>query len=438
MEITMKKKVIPIVLLFILTILCGGFLGYYQGMEEANSVVAVSQIVIPENHEMKQVSEQFAPYFKKTAKITAVGDIMLHKWQIERGYEKATDSFDFAESFTYIKPYLSEADYTVGNLELTMAGRNQNHSGTAILGYTDYPCFNAPEVIAKNLKDVGVDLVSTANNHSLDSGIQGVYSTISYLDKAGLEHVGSYKSQEAKQSKIVNINGINFGFCGYTNITNGFQVPSDQSFALNTLNEYNDAKIKAMCNEVRQLKQDGAEVVVPILHFGNEYVKDPDNHQKDVVDQLFLAGADIILGSHPHVLQPFEVRNFVDENGVSKTGVVIYSMGNFISSQRFNSQGEIAKDIGVVLDVTVSKVDNQISIDEIAFTPTYVYWTDDVIGVLPVCEVYHNMEKYKNVLDETGKQRITWAYKNSVKHLIKNLNYETTYENNKYHIILKK
>lgn len=343
----------------------------------------------------------------KRVTITAVGDIMMHQWQITRGYDEATDTFDYADSFTYVEDYLSEADFTIANLETTFAGRYQG-SNSDILGYACYPMFNAPEVLGNNLQAVGVDLLTTANNHSLDSGLSGVYSTLDYLDSIGMPHLGTARSEEEQQELcIVEVNEITFGFCCYTYATNGIPVPSAAPFCVNTLEFYENEKLHSMCDNVRRLKAAGVDVVMPIIHFGTEYREMPDSWQEMCVDMLFEAGADVIIGSHPHVVEPMEIREITNPDGTTRTGYVIYSLGNFISSQRY--EPGIMKDIGLIMDMDFAKKDDVTTLVGLRFAPTYVYWKDDVIGIVPVIEAYENREAY-SFLEERDWARIEDSY----------------------------
>lgn len=346
--------------------------------------------------------------------LTAVGDIMMHQWQITRGYDEATDTFDYAESFEYVEPYLSEADFTFGNLETTFAGRYQGSNGN-ILGYACYPMFNAPEVLGNNLQDVGVDMLATANNHSLDSGLQGVYSTLDYLDTIGMKHLGTARNEEEQQELcIVDVEGITFGFACYTYGTNGIPIPSSAPYCVNSLETYEEEKMQAMCDNVRALDEAGVDVVMPIIHFGTEYRELPDSWQELCVDRLFEAGADIIVGSHPHVVEPMEIREITNSDGTKRTGYVIYSMGNFISSQRYESG--VMKDIGLIMDMDFEKEGDTTRLVGWRFAPTYVYWTDDVIGIIPVIEAYENREAY-DFLAERDWVRIEDSYQKTIQTL---------------------
>ncbi len=408
----MKKKAIIILFEIILLMVLAAGICMVWTKEEPQYLVAWNQPA-----EIEPVSSELQECLgTRQVTITAVGDIMMHQWQITRGYDAATDTFDYADSLTYVEPYLSEADFTFGNLETTFAGRYKG-SNSDILGYACYPMFNAPEVLGNNLQDVGVDMVATANNHSLDSGLQGVYSTLDYLDSIGMEHVGTARSQEEQQELcIIEVDGITFGFACYTYATNGLPVPSSAPYCVNTLEMYEDSKIEAMCENVRALDEAGVDVVMPIIHFGTEYREMPDSWQEMCIDKLFAAGADVIVGSHPHVVEPMEIREITNPDGTKKTGYVIYSLGNFISSQRY--EAGVMKDIGLIMDMDFEKKGDTTQLVGWRFAPTYVYWKDDVIGVVPVIEAYENREKY-SFLEDKDWVRIEDSYQKTIQTLTK-------------------
>lgn len=407
----MKKQILVIFFEVIaLTALAAAICMAWSNQEKAEVEAAYLPPVV-----MDQLPETMEEALStKRVTMTAIGDIMMHQWQITRGYDAATDTFDYADSLAYIAPYLSEADFTFGNLETTFAGRYQGYN-TDILGYACYPRFNAPEVLGNNLKDVGVDMLATANNHSLDSELQGLYSTLDYLDSIEMIHLGTARTPEEQQELcIVEVNGITFGFACYTYGTNGIPVPSSAPYSINTLEMYETDKLEAMCDQVRALDEAGVDVVMPIIHFGTEYREMQDSWQELCVDMLFDAGADIIVGSHPHVVEPMEIREITNPDGTTRTGYVIYSMGNFISSQRYESG--VMKDIGLVMDMDFEKQGDTTTLVGWRFAPTYVYWTDDVIGVVPVIEAYENREKY-SFLSEDDWVRIQDSYVKTIRTL---------------------
>ncbi len=346
---------------------------------------------------------------KREVTLTVVGDVMMHSWQIQRSYDPATDTFDVSDAFTYVEDYLSHADYTIANLETTLPGR-YNGAINDVLGYSDYPMFSSPEILANNLQDAGVDFLQTANNHSLDAWEDGIYATIDYLDSIGIPHTGTFKSQEECDKQcIIEINGITFGFVAYTYGTNGLPVPSESPYCINTLDNYDNAKLEEMYQKVRDLDAAGVDFVCPLIHFGTEYTEVPDSWQEMVVDGLFEAGADVIFGGHPHVVEPIDVRTIVNPDGTTRTGWVVYSFGNFVSSQRYDG---VNKDLGMITDFTFTKefVDGKTinSVTQVKVEPTYVYWTDSTIGVIPVLEAYNHKSDYA-FLSDNDWNRIDYA-----------------------------
>ena len=360
---------------------------------------------------------------------TLVGDIMMHQWQIQRSYDAATDTFDVSDGFEYIKKYLCDADYTIGNLETTMSGR-YNGCMTDVLGYSGYPMFNAPEVLADTLKDIGFDFLQTANNHCLDSGEQGIYTTIDTLDAAGLKHTGTFKSQEANDELcIIDVNGITFGFVAYTYDLNGMQYPQNARYAISTLEMYSDSRLEELYAKVRALDEAGVDFVCPMIHFGTEYRATPDDWQEMVVDGLFENGADIIYGGHPHVIEPMDIRTITNPDGSTRTGYVFYALGDFISGSIYDYDG-VDKDLGIIANLKFSKQvingEKTTRVEEISIVPTHVYWTDETIGVVPVLEALDNRDEY-SFLSAKNWERMEY----SKEHVIELL---TSYGNLNYHL----
>ena len=316
----------------------------------------------------------------------AVGDIMFHEWQLTRAY-RGEDSFDFTDSFSAIAPQIQEADFAVANLETVFAGQNQgNPTSEKIYGYSSYPCFNTPSQAAVNIRDAGFDFLGTANNHSLDASEKGLLSTLEVLRQAGIPSTGSYSEVDAPRASVQEVNGFRLGFLAYTYGANGFTLPADRKGLLNMLEDYDADKINAMYQETEKLAESGeADLVIVMMHFGTEYQYTPNSTQEEMVDRLFEAGADIILGSHPHVLQPFEVREIPNGDGTTRQGFVIYSLGNFISSQYYTEQRPYYKELGVYIQFQLSKRgDEKPIIESVSLMPTYVQWKDEYIRVVPV------------------------------------------------------
>jgi poly-gamma-glutamate synthesis protein (capsule biosynthesis protein) len=296
-------------------------------------------------------AEEEAKEEAKNIVITSVGDIMMHDSQIRSG-SLGNGKYDYSIMFKSIKPYIEKADFALGNLETTLVGSDKK--------YTGYPMFNAPEVLAKNLKDSGFDMVTTANNHSLDRRFYGVVKTIENLDKAGLLHIGSYKSQQDSESIFIkDINGIKVAFLAYTYATNGITVP--EKFAVNLINM---SKISEDIKKAKSLKVD---MIIASMHFGIEYKTTQNKTQEDLVNFLFKNGVDVVLGSHPHVLQPMTFKKIKDVYGDEKDRFVIYSQGNIVANmpQRY-------KNSGVIINLNIRKDKTGTTVEKVDYIPTVV------------------------------------------------------------------
>ncbi|MHA6483966.1 CapA family protein [Paenibacillus sp. strain BS8-2] len=286
-----------------------------------------------------------------------VGDIMSHSPQLPGSYDVATGKYDFTPFFEHVKPILSEGDWVMANLETPIAGPD--------FGYSGYPTFNAPTELAEALRNAGFNLLSTANNHSLDKGEKGLLKTLEHVHALGFKTVGTAASQaDADAHIIVEQNGIRMGLLSYTYGTNGIPIPQGKPYLVNLIDE---VKIKS---DIKKLREAGADLVTVALHFGTEYQFVPNETQTTLARSLAAAGADIIAGSHPHVVQPYEVVEALDEQGRSKQALIIYSMGNFISNQRGDS-----KDYGVIFKVGIKKnmTDGFTELTEIEAIPTWVH-----------------------------------------------------------------
>ncbi|OCA90698.1 capsular biosynthesis protein [Bacillus sp. FJAT-27225] len=305
----------------------------------------------PQPHQERPYEVQ-AKTFQSTMTLGAIGDILIH----DRVYEdaKKANGYDFKPMFEPVKEILQSPDILTANQESLVGGE--------ALGITSYPSFNSPFELSEAVMDAGVDIVSTANNHSLDKGYRGVEAQIAYFNKIGLPFVGTATSQEARD-KIITMekNGITLAFLSYTYGTNGIPIPKGKEFSVNLIDR------ELMKNDIARAKKESDAVVVSI-HWGNEYQRYPSDEQKDIAKFLAESGADIIFGSHPHVLQPMEWIE--GQNG--KKAFVIYSLGNFISAQIGNY-----KDIGGMVTLQVTKtIDENGSRIELAkpdFYPTFVY-----------------------------------------------------------------
>lgn len=338
-------------------------------------------------------------------KISAVGDLMVHDYQIMKARRKDTDSFDFSPVFKQVQPYLDEADLLMGNLETVFAGKNKGRNDN-VCGYASFPYFNSPNSFGEALASAGFDILTTANNHTLDSYPEGVISTLDLLDSLKIKHVGTARdSVEKERLCIIGKNGIKIGFSGYTYSLNGIRKPKDKPYLVNEFVNYDTLKISEMCEEVRRLRKAGADFVVTYVHCGTEYQKRPNRYQQKVADSLYMAGSDLILMSHPHILQKLDVKTTSDS---LRKCLVAYSLGNFVSGQV--SKEETYKDIGAILEVIVRKEKDSTFIGGVSVIPTYSYWRKDHIGVLPVIKAHDHPEQMSIQLRRKDTVNINRAY----------------------------
>lgn len=289
--------------------------------------------------------------------MSVIGDIMCHNSQYTDAYNSATGTYDFSYVFTDIKDYISSADIAVGNLETTFAGKEK--------GYSNYPRFNTPEQLATNLRDFGIDVLSTANNHSLDTNYAGLISTLKYLDDAGISHTGTYDSWASRnQILIKDVNGIKIAFLAFTYGTNGIPVPEDKAYCINLIDK--DLILK----QINLAKEQNPDLICVNMHWGIEYQTKQNSEQEELADYLFKNGVDVILGSHPHVLQPMEKKTVTLEDGTTKDCFVIYSLGNFISGQtKVNTKNSVILNINLIKNGETGKT----TIDSVSYIPIYMY-----------------------------------------------------------------
>lgn len=248
------------------------------------------------------------------ATLVFAGDAMMHQAQLDAAYRGA-GVYDYSDCFVDIQPLIESADYAVVNLETPVGTTN----------FTGYPCFNAPESYPRALKDAGFDLFLTANNHTLDRRDNGLRHTIAVLDALGADHIGTYVSDSARRAAlpvVQTIKGFKVGFLNYTYGTNGFVTSGP------VVVDYIDhGRIAA---DVKALREAGAELIAACMHWGEEYVLTPVASERRHADFLKECGVDMIIGGHPHVVQP--IRLTADRYAPGR--VTVYSLGNFISNMR--------------------------------------------------------------------------------------------------------
>lgn len=291
-----------------------------------------------------------------TFTLTAIGDVMCHNTQYWDAYIKETDEYDFSYVFDNISHYINDSDIAIGSLETSFAGKER--------GYSNYPTFNSPDNLAYSLKELGIDVLSTAGNHCLDMGFSGLSRTIDVLDNADISHLGTYKTQEDRDTILFkDVKGIKIAFINYTYGTNGIPVPDGKEFCVNLIDK------DLIKKDIENAKSQNADIIIACMHWGTEYRTTANSEQEELADFLFQNGVDIILGNHPHVLEQMEKRTITLEDGTTKDGFVIYALGNFICDQNAENTRN-----SIILNLEITKhADSKITIDKADYIPIYMY-----------------------------------------------------------------
>ena len=276
---------------------------------------------------------------KKSMSLVMVGDVLTHDSVLTDAL-KEDGSYDFTSMFTDIKSMIKDYDLKYLNQESIIGGPSFKYSG--------YPTFNAPDSIGDNLIDTGFNIFGLANNHAYDKGEDAILYSNKYWSSKDVITAGTYSSKDERDDiKVYEKNGIKYAFLAYTTSLNGYTLSSDKSYLVNV---YSDALVK---DDVDKIK-DKVDVVIVAMHWGDEYTNTPTNSEKEIAQYLSELGVDLVIGTHPHVVQPIE---YVGET------LVIYSLGNFISNQLvIGLNPAIGLMVGV--DITVDGDDTKISIKE--------------------------------------------------------------------------
>ena len=349
----------------------------------------------------------------KTIEIVATGDILIHKEILETQYDEVSNTYDFKNTLQYVKEYLSNADLAISNLEGTL-------SGIENYGFSGYPSFNAPDELADAMKWAGIDVVNNMNNHSLDRDIRGFYRTRETLENRGFDIIGTRSSIDDNRYIIKDVKGIKLGIISYSYTMtceggvrglNGTPISSEIYPLMNTFREDSlEEDFISMKEEIEKMKANGAEVVIFYMHWGDEYELEPNDTQVKIATFLANNGVDIVFATHPHSLQPIDVIK--SEDGLHETPI-IYSMGNFLSSQRTERIENPYTEDGVMVFVKINKNEDtgEIKVEYPTYLPTWVNWygKDDKL-FYEVVPATINDAPY---LTEEGKSRVVESLQRS-------------------------
>lgn len=264
--------------------------------------------------------------YETSATFIAVGDALIHSAIY---YDALSNGvYDFNYIFTEVKPIIEKYDLKYYNQETILGGTS--------LGLSSYPLFNSPQEVGDAFMNMGFNLVSLATNHTLDYGERGMLSSLEYWGKQeGVIAAGSYESEESRTTpRIMEVKGITYTLLSYSTLTNGLRIPYGKEYLFNL---YDEEKVKEDIERVR----DKVDVVMVAMHWGAEYTHTPVQEERQIANYLASLGVDIVIGTHPHVIQPID---FIDDT------MVIYSLGNFVSGQI-----GIERLVGLMASVTIQK-----------------------------------------------------------------------------------
>lgn len=370
-----KRKIIVVILGIITIILLAAFFSF-----KTNHQTKGEEPVKTTQEEKKDTKKEMS------ASLIMVGDALIHS-SIYMDAKTSTGSYDFRPMLEKIKPIVSKYDLKYYNQETVLGGVE--------LGLSNYPRFNSPYEVGDAFIDAGFNLVSLATNHTMDKGEQGVLNSLSYWGKQqNILTAGSYKSFEDRDRKVIKeINGIKYAFFSYTTWTNGLETPTGKEYLNNVYNE------ELAKNDIERVK-DEVDIIIVAMHWGTEYSKGISDSQVEIANYLSSLGVDIIIGGHPHVVEPIEF--------IGKT-MVIYSLGNFISDQ-VGVERLTGLMVSVNIHKTVEKDNTTISLEnpeaELIYTYSATYPRKRNFLVYPYSELNDDILKgykeyyntYKNVV----------------------------------------
>lgn len=314
-------------------------------------------------------------YEVKTISISNVGDVIIHDPFLRSTKYKVGDDYDYSSCFKYMTEKYSAPNYMVANLETTFGGKKR--------GYSGYPMFNSPDSLADAMSANGIDMFLTANNHIYDTGASGLVRTATVLQDKGYDYTGIRSSEDQKRYFIKDIDGIKVGFINYV-----FETPSSSGKSMNgnhmdssvadLVNSFKPSHLDGFYEEITKqialMKIEGAEFIIVYPHWGEEYKLEAQEYPKHMAQRLCDIGADVIVGGHPHVVEPIDVVTSSD--GKHKT-LVAYSLGNQLSNQRremISSMPSGHTEDGLMFGFTLTRgTDGLVSITDIQAEPTWVY-----------------------------------------------------------------
>ncbi|NMA03381.1 MAG: CapA family protein [Clostridiales bacterium] len=400
----MKKKYIFLMLSLGILFLILGFVLFTVGSNISHGRNSNIQVEKEIENDISKETEIEEPKISNI-RLLAAGDIMFHLPQFKSAYDTKTQTYDFKHNFKHIKNYVKEADIAIGNFEtVTREG----------IGYSGYPRFNTPKESLSAIKDAGFDIMSTANNHCLDQGKKGLTDTIDNIKANNMKNIGTYKHKEDNKILIEEIDGIKLGFLSYTYGLNGLDATltrEELSFMVNLIDE------NRIESDLKKARVQDLDLIIVSIHWGNEYQREPSAYQIELGEKMIEWGADIILGSHPHVIQKSQIIN---KDGEDK--FIIYSLGNFLSNQRGETIGNSYTEDGLMIEFEIEKdfSDENTIIKGIRYLPTWVrrYKEGNKLyyEILPIGEILEGNMQYGEY--DVIKERIKKSYEYTMEKMV--------------------
>ena len=318
-----------------------------------------------------------------------IGDIMGHDTQIRSAEKKESGNWDYNDVFRYLKPVISESDLAIANLEVTLAGPP----------YKGYPRFSSPAALADACRNNGINYLVTANNHAADRGEKGITGTLNTLDSLGIYHTGTFRNKAEKDSLyplMINHNSIKIALLNYTYGLNGLKVK--EPAIVNMLER------DFVARDIEKAINKRADFIILFLHWGNEYDTIPSAVQVAMAEYFFSCGADLIIGSHPHVLQNMIWQR---SDTTYNNKAVVYSLGNFVSNQR-----KPKTDGGAMVKIELVKTDTSVIITNAGYYLTWVYTPFEKdrrrFYILPCSEFESRKDFFKNREDHEKMKKFIY------------------------------
>ena len=415
-----KSPIVPILLTIIvlLVLVAGGMLLF---RDQINTMLNPPQPTVPTQETVPttvapttvppttEPEDDGLPKVVSTASFSVTGDLLMHKPVFNSCWDNTQNTWIFDGIFAQIKEYTEAVDYAIANLETTLCGPDNGYA------YSGMPLFNCPDGIADASLNAGFDMLLTGNNHCYDTRIVGIKRTLEVLEQVGLESLGTQANAEDPDHKVIEVNGIKIGVTAYTAQTanqggaaayinaiacHPNAIPLINSFSYGALNKFYDE----IGLQFEAMKEEGAEAIVVFMHWGEEYQLEPNKYQTQIAQQLCDMGVDVIVGGHPHVIQPMDLlTSTVDET--QKT-VCIYSLGNAVSNQRIHEMKMKTghTEDGMLFNFTIAKYsDGNVAVQSVDVIPTWVHMVGmkESYTILPLDDSIRDqwMEKYE--IDET-------------------------------------